>query len=89
MLNVYPYRGRRRCQIVKPHCFVLSRGDAAGFTVHPKYKEKGRKICVIDTGARLFHYCNVKSKEALQEKYQAIQDYWSERRFRKHTPDLY
>lgn len=89
MVDVYPQRRRRRCWIVKPHRFVLSRGDAAGFTVHPKYKEKGRKIRVIDTGARLFHYCNVKSKKALHEKYQAIQNYWSERRFREHTPDLY
>jgi hypothetical protein len=45
---------------VKPHRFVLSRGDAAGFTVHPKYKERGHRIRVVDTGLDVFHYCDVR-----------------------------
>ena len=87
--NVYPRRGRRRCWIVKPHRFVLSRGDAAGFTVHPKYKEKGRKIRVVDTGARLFHYCNVKTPEAEQEKKRIIRHHWSEKSFQDSPVDYY
>ncbi len=79
LLNVYPYRGQRRCRLVKPHHFVLSRGDAAGFTVHPKYKEKGRRIRVVDTGARLFHYGQVGSEKTLQEKWQTRHRYHSER----------
>src|SRR3972149_3751973 len=46
VVNVYPQRKRKRCRIVKPHHFVMSRGDAAGFTVHPQYKEKGRRMRV-------------------------------------------
>jgi glycosyltransferase involved in cell wall biosynthesis len=68
VIRVYPQWMRRRCWIVKPHHFTLSRGDAAGFTVHPKYKERGRRIRVIDTGARLFHVGAVKSEEALRYK---------------------
>ncbi len=78
VVNVYPQRRRRRCRIVKPHHFVLSRGDAAGFTVHPKYKEKGRRIRVIDTGINLFHYCSVKSEKAMQAKARTTSNYWSE-----------
>lgn len=89
ILNVYPYRGQRRCRLVKPHCFVLSRGDAAGFTVHPKYKEKGRRIRVVDTGARLFHYGQVRSEKTLQEKWQSIQKYHSERHFENRNIDFY
>ena len=77
ILNVYPYRGQRRCRLIKPHRFVLSRGDAAGFTVQPKYKEMGRRIRVVDTGARLFHYGQVRSEETLQEKWQSRQKYHS------------
>ena len=67
ILNVYPYRGQRRCRLIKPHRFVLSRGDAAGFTVHPKYKERGRRIRVVDTGARLFHYGQVRTEQPLHK----------------------
>ena len=49
------------CRVVKPYRFVLSRGDAAGFTVHPKYKEKGRGLQVVDTGLDFFHYANIRA----------------------------
>ena len=89
ILNVYPYRGQRRCRLIKPHRFVLSRGDAAGFTVHPKYKERGRRIRVVDTGARVFHYGQVRSEETLQEKWQATHKYHSERRLQNQDIDFY
>jgi glycosyltransferase involved in cell wall biosynthesis len=89
IVNIYPQRGRRRCWIVKPHRFVMSRGDAAGFTVHPKYDERGHKLRVIDTGARLFHYCNVKSERALEEKIRTIQRYWSEKNLEGLDLDYY
>ncbi len=47
ILNMHPLRCELACQAVKPHRFVLSRGDALGFTVHPKYKEKGHRIRVV------------------------------------------
>jgi hypothetical protein len=68
---------------------VLSRGDAAGFTVHPKYKEKGRRIRVVDTGARVFHYGQVRSIETLQEKWQTTHKYHSERRLENQDIDFY
>ncbi len=89
ILNVYPYRGQRRCRLIKPHRFVLSRGDAAGFTVHPKYKEKGRRIRVVDTGARLFHYGYVRLEEVLQEKWESVRKFHSERHFDNHSVDFY
>jgi glycosyltransferase involved in cell wall biosynthesis len=89
ILNVYPFRGQRRCRLIKPHRFVLSRGDAAGFTVHPKYKERGRRIRVVDTGARLFHYGQVLSEQTLQEKWQSRQKYHSERRLENQNIDFY
>ena len=89
ILNVYPYRGQRRCRLVKPHRFVLSRGDAAGFTVHPKYKERGRRIRVVDTGARLFHYSQVRSAETLQAKWLSRQKYHSERYVENENFDFY
>ncbi len=64
ILNMHPLRCELVCRVVKPHRFVLSRGDALGFTVHPKYKEKGRRIRVIDTGLDLFHYLDVRSSAA-------------------------
>ncbi|MBI3620922.1 MAG: glycosyltransferase [Nitrospirae bacterium] len=76
ILNAFPQRNRRKCKIVKPHRFVLSRGDAAGFTVHPKYKERGRRIRVLETGARLFHYGSVKSEEAMKFKSQTFSQYF-------------
>lgn len=89
VVNVYPQRKRRRCRIIKPHHFVLSRGDAAGFTVHPKYKERGRKLRVIDTGIRLFHYCSVKSEKTMKEKARTVSTYWSENQSAQSDPDLY
>ena len=89
ILNVYPYRGQRRCRLIKPHRFVLSRGDAAGFTVHPKYKERGRRIRIVDTGARLFHYGQVRSEQTLQKKWQNRQKYHSERRLKNQDIDFY
>jgi glycosyltransferase involved in cell wall biosynthesis len=76
IVRVHPQWERRRCWIIKPHCFTLSRGDAAGFTVHPKYKERGRRIRVIDTGARLFHVGNVKTKQAMQDKCRKVSGYF-------------
>jgi hypothetical protein len=64
-------------RVVKPHRFVLSRGDAAGFTVHPKYKERGRRITTVDTGLRLFHYMEIRSEKAATAKSQAKIDLWS------------
>lgn len=78
MFAVRPWRGRRKCWIVKPHHFVLSRGDAANFTVHPKYKEGGRKIRAVQTAARQFHYSHVKSLKAIQAKYANNNRFWSE-----------
>lgn len=78
LINVYPWRYSRRCWVVKPHKFVMSRGDAAGFCVLPKYKEHGRYIHVVDTPARVFHYSFVKSEKALTEKYRAVLQNWSE-----------
>jgi glycosyltransferase involved in cell wall biosynthesis len=60
VLDVHPFRNDLACRVVKPHRFVLSRGDAAGFTVHPKYKERGHRIRVVDTGLDVFHYCDVR-----------------------------
>jgi hypothetical protein len=60
VLDVHPFKNDLACRVVKPHRFVLSRGDAAGFTVHPKYKERGHRIRVVDTGLDVFHYCDVR-----------------------------
>jgi glycosyltransferase involved in cell wall biosynthesis len=61
ILNMHPLRCELVCRVVKPHRFVLSRGDALGFTVHPKYKEMGHRIRVVDSGLDLFHYLDVRS----------------------------
>ncbi|QNN21983.1 hypothetical protein HED60_06755 [Planctomycetales bacterium ZRK34] len=74
--NIRPWTGRRKCWIVKPHHFVLSRGDAANFTVHPKYKERGRKLRVVETPARQFHYGSVKSLKAIAAKRENEQRFW-------------
>lgn len=63
-------------RIVKPHRFVLSRGDAAGFSVHPKYKERGRRITTVDTGVSLFHYLDIRAPEHRAAKNQAALDLW-------------
>ena len=73
---VFPWTNRRKCWIIKPHHFVLSRGDAANFTVHPKFKEHGRKLRVVETAARQFHYGSVKSVAALEAKHRNMQQYW-------------
>ena len=78
IINVYPWRYGHRCWVVKPHKFVLSRGDASGFTVHPKYKERGRRIRVAYSGARIFHYPEIKPPKTVAEKFKTISNYWSE-----------
>ena len=86
LLKVYPWAYSKRCWVVKPHKFVLSRGDAAGFTVHPKYKERGRKIRVLDTGGRVFHYSFVRSEEMLKKKAKLVLIYWQDR-YSQHDID--
>jgi hypothetical protein len=78
MFNVRPWTGRRKCWVVKPHHFVLSRGDAANFTVHPKYKERGRKLRVVDTPARQFHYGAVQSLQAIAAKRENERRFWDQ-----------
>ncbi len=63
-------------RIVKPHCFVLSRGDAAGFTVHPKYKERGRRIRTVDTSVPFFHYMDLRPAAVNDQKVQVALDLW-------------
>ncbi len=77
VLNRYPYVNDLTCRVVKPHRFVLSRGDAAGFTVHPKYKEKGRRLRLVDTGMDLFHYYDVRSHEASTDFLTEKGKYWT------------
>lgn len=77
ILNVHPLRCDLTCRVVKPHRFVLSRGDAAGFTVHPKYKERGRRIRVVDTGLDLFHYCEIRSTTASKAFVAQKSKYWN------------
>ena len=77
---VRPWLGRRKCWIVKPHHFVLSRGDAANFTVHPKFKEHGQKMRVIETDARQFHYGSVKSLKAIATKRENENKFWNDGR---------
>jgi hypothetical protein len=60
VFDVHPMHLDLACRVVKPHKFVLSRGDAAGFTVHPKYKERGRRIRVVDSGLDVFHYMDLR-----------------------------
>lgn len=48
IVDVHPLRMDIVPRVVKPHRFVLSRGDSSGFTVHPRYKEHGRRIRVVD-----------------------------------------
>ena len=83
IITAYPWHYSRRCWVVKPHKFVLSRGDAAGFSVHPKYKHRGRHIRVVNTGARVFHYSFVRSVKALTAKHKGVLQYWSD----KFTPE--
>lgn len=57
---------------------MLSRGDAAGFTVHPKYKERGRRITTVDTGTPIFHYMDIRTPEGFAAKGSASQSLWQE-----------
>jgi len=59
--DIHPFHRDLACRVVKPHRFVLSRGDAAGFMVSPKYKERGRRVQVVDTGLDFFHYADVRA----------------------------
>ena len=77
VLNRYPYVNDLTCRVVKPHRFVLSRGDAAGFTVHPKYKEKGRRLRLVDTGLDLFHYYDVRLNQASTDFQAEKGKYWT------------
>ena len=73
------HRGDDLCvRIVKPHHFVLSRGDAASFTVHPKYKENGRRITTVDTGVPVFHYMDIRTPEGFAAKSNASHQLWQE-----------
>lgn len=67
-------------RVVKPHRFVLSRGDAAGFAVHPKYKERGRRITTVDTGTPIFHYMDIRTPEGFADKTSASRSLWQEHR---------
>ncbi len=89
ILSVYPKWERRRCWIVKPHRFVLCAKDASRFTVHPKFKEKGRRLRAVEMDARLFHYHGIKSKKGLEEKYQTVRQYWEEERIPDKQVDFY
>jgi len=89
ILSVYPKWERRRCWVVKPHRFVLCAKDASRFTVHPKFKEKGRRLCAVEMDARLFHYHGIKSKKGLAEKYQTVRQYWEEERIPDKQVDFY
>lgn len=82
-------------RIVKPHRFVLSRGDAAGFTVHPKFKERGRRITTVDTGTPIFHYMDIRTPEGYLAKNTASHLLWQEHgprgvpSFDEHFHDAY
>ncbi len=76
ILNMHPLRCERVCRVVKPARFVLSRGDALGFTVHPKYKEKGRRIRVVDTGLDFFHYLDVRSPATSKDFIEQKSKFW-------------
>jgi glycosyltransferase involved in cell wall biosynthesis len=78
VLNVHPFLNDLACRIVKPHRFVLSRGDAAGFTVHPKYKERGHRIRVVDTGLDVFHYCDVRPPAVSAQFQDEKNKYWTD-----------
>ena len=67
VIDVHPFLNDLATRVVKPHRFVLSRGDSADFTVHPKYKERGRRISVVDSGIDCFHYFDVRAPEASTE----------------------
>jgi hypothetical protein len=78
VLDVHPFRNDLACRVVKPHRFVLSRGDAAGFTVHPKYKEHGHRIRVVDTGLDVFHYCDVRPPSVSAQFQDEKNKFWTD-----------
>jgi hypothetical protein len=77
VFDAHPMHLDLACRIVKPHKFVLSRGDAAGFTVHPKYKERGRRIRVVDSGLDVFHYMDVRDPAASSAFVREKSCFWS------------
>ncbi|MEO0445606.1 MAG: hypothetical protein AAF191_05960 [Verrucomicrobiota bacterium] len=79
VICVDPYIRRRKAWIVKPHHFVLSRGDAASFAVLPKYKERGRKLRIMETAARQYHYGAVKNLTTLRDKLKNTTQFWEGR----------
>ncbi|MBZ0218746.1 MAG: glycosyltransferase [Fimbriimonadaceae bacterium] len=76
LIDVYPMHDDLIARIVKPHHFVLSRGDAAGFTVHPKYKEKGRLIRLVDSATDLFHYGDIRNSDESEARGQSYAEMW-------------
>jgi glycosyltransferase involved in cell wall biosynthesis len=78
VLDVHPFKNDLACRLVKPHRFVLSRGDAAGFTVHPKYKEHGHRIRVVDTGLDVFHYCDVRPPSVSAQFQDEKNKFWTD-----------
>jgi glycosyltransferase involved in cell wall biosynthesis len=77
VVDVHPFRLDLAVRVVKPHKFVLSRGDAAGFTVHPKYKERGRRIRVVDSGLDVLHYMDVRTPAAAAEFHTEKRKFWA------------
>jgi len=86
--NVHPFAIDPVVRIVKPHRFVLSRGDAAGFTVHPKYKDRGRAVRAVDSGVDLFHYGPL-GQVALQRKKKLADDLWQDEGTGRTLPEPY
>jgi hypothetical protein len=78
VLDVHPFKNDLACRVVKPHRFVLSRGDAAGFSVHPKYKERGHRIRVVDTGLDVFHYCDVRPPSVSAQFQDEKNKFWTD-----------
>lgn len=76
LIDVYPMHDDLIARIVKPHHFVLSRGDAAGFTVHPKFKEQGRKIRLVNSQTDLFHYGDIRSSSESNERAKSYAGMW-------------
>ena len=46
------------------------------FTVHPKYKEKGRRIRVVDTELDFFHYLDVRSPATSKDFIEQKSKFW-------------
>jgi hypothetical protein len=79
--DVRPFNFDLSCRVVKPHRFVLSRGDAAGFTVHPKFKERGRRIRTVDTGLDFFHYADIRPAAPAADFRREKGKFWDQRSF--------